>query len=220
MQPNDKKRRMLVIAGVAAIVLLFGWLVWMLVKDTGKVKAEVVVVPSDATLTINGQAARAGTIAFTPGKYKLTVSRQHFGSVSKELDTSKVKPGVPFYLIAEPNTPEAESYMAQHPEEVALLETASGAEFTASQELLLEKYPYLPDFPYRAIDYRIDYEVDKNKNITLIATLNVVSPPDQTSAYQKEIDQYKAEVVEFLKSKGVDLNKVPVTYVIASDENV
>ena len=213
---SDQNRKARVVIAVVAGLLVFGWMVWLIAKDAGRVKLEIIVFPSDATLTIDGKKEKPGKIAVTKGEHTLKATRQYFGDVTKKINTNDLDLTQPVFVATDPNTRSAAEYLSAHPEEESLLERVRGSEFVESQDSLIRKYKFLSVLPHEAIDYSIRYEVSSDRSVAdrsvvLIVTLHLVSSPGETG-YQEEVGLYKKEALDYLKLNGADTTKTPVVF--------
>lgn len=213
MQPEHQNRRLLIIG----IVLLFGiaFLVWYFTSGGGaKIKTEIYVAPSDSTVTMDGKPIKAGPVSIKKGKHTFTASRQYFESVTKNIDTASLTGTKTIYLGLRPNDPRGQAFLDAHPEEMMRYERISGAEFSALQDKLMKDYPITTQLPYQTVDYKIDYDVSKDKqDIVFLVKFfmpNALTPG--SNLYNKELLRLKAEALKYLKDNGVDTNKAKITF--------
>lgn len=212
MQPE--KRRILLIVGS---VLLFLGILALLIYALGpgqKKTIEIFVVPTDSKVTIDGQPVAAGEIRLRSGTYTFSASRQYFESVTKKINLDDLGPGKKIvYLALYPNSPEGQAYLDSHPDELALYERVAGAEFSALQSKILEQYPVTRELPHQTLDYKIDYDITKDREIVFLITFY---PPLALGAgsepYKEFLLYQKKQALDYLKDNGVNTSKVKITY--------
>jgi hypothetical protein len=212
MQPT-KRNKILLIAGLILFVG-FIFLLWFFQVGPGqKVTIDVFVVPSDAKVTVDGQPSSSTKVTLSKGTHTFKATRQYFETVTQEVDTNNVGASNTVYLALYPNSPEGEAFLAAHPDEQLRYERVSGAEFSALQEKLLDEYPVTTKLPYQTIDFKIDYDVTKKKDVMFMVTF---FPPEAVTPgsdlYKKELLRSKASALEYLESQGVDVDSVEITY--------
>lgn len=198
----------IIISAVITLSLLIALMLLLFrTSSFGGITVEVIVVPTDSTLTIDGEVAQPGKITLSPGKHTLKATREHFGDVVKEIDTDTVDPSTPIYLMPHPDTPEAIEYLKNDPSEQQLRERGAGQEFTQTQQRLLQDYPILTNLPYQTIDYKIDYQVAESGDVQFTITLyppNAITPG--TTEYKTQLRSFVASALEYMEDNEVDTN--------------
>jgi hypothetical protein len=66
--------------------------------------------------------------------------------------------------------------------------------------------------PRNTLDYILDYHVNDDNTITLDVTLNAIANPANTAAYKAELEEYKQDAIDYMKSVGVDFDKTKIIY--------
>jgi hypothetical protein len=208
----EKKKRLLIVGGIVAAAVLTLVLL-LLGGGTGKtVTVEVLVVPSDASLTINGKSAKAGNLRLTEGQHTLKATRQHFGAAVKKIDTKKIDPDQPIYLTLDGSSPEAQAYMQAHPEEQALFERAIGVEIVNNETAILDSYPVVNQLPYETIDFLIDYTVSEENEVLFTVTLYPVAAVPDSDEYKQQLQDYKQQALQYLQKQGVNTSKANIVF--------
>jgi hypothetical protein len=208
-----RNKKALVVAGGAAMILLLMVILSSLGgRLGGSVTVEIIVVPTDATLTIDGEPTTPGTVSLNPGQHTLRATREFFGDAVKEIDTESLDTSQPIYLTLDSNTPEAERYMIDNPDEQLLRERAFGQEFSNTSQSILERYPVTKDLPYTTVDYRIDYEVTESKDVRFIVTLYPVATQPGSDLYKRQLNQFKQSALNYLSDKGVDIDTADIVF--------
>jgi hypothetical protein len=206
---TNRKRLVIIIAIISAILFL---VLSIILTAKEEVAIEVFVVPSDSQVTMDGKPINAGQISVSPGEHKFAATRQHFGSVEKEINTRELDSRT-VYLALYPNTPEGEAFLESNPDERLRYERISGAEFSALQNKLLSDYPITTKLPYQTLDYKIDYDVTKEKEVVFLVNFYIpqaLTPGSE--AYKQELQRLKTEVISYLESEGVDTSKTKIEY--------
>jgi hypothetical protein len=212
MQPENQNKKLLLVG--AAILFSAAVLVWYFTTVGAKVKTEIYVVPSDTTVTMDGKPIKTGQASISKGKHVFKGTRQYFGDVTKNIDTATLTGKKTIYLALAPNDPRGDAFLDAHPEERARYERVSGAEFSALQERLINNFPVISRLPYQTVDYKIDYDVTKDKqNIVFLVRIfmpNALTPG--TELYDKELLRLKKEALGYLERNAVDTKKATITF--------
>ncbi|HET7320844.1 MAG TPA: hypothetical protein VFI84_04675 [Candidatus Saccharimonadales bacterium] len=209
-QRNTKR---LIIALVTCVLLAAGWFGANYANHHGKTKVTVYAVPSDSTVKLNGSPIGTGVIYLKPGHYTFEASRQDFGSVKSSIDVQQNGRPQTIYLLPIPNTAAAIEFLNQHPEIQQQRERLGGVNSESNQTALAQKYPIISKLPAYTAHYRIDYSLDSKQQISFAVTLYAISNnPNQYQQYVQQLQQYKAEALQFLTSNGIDTSKVLITY--------
>ena len=77
--------------------------------------------------------------------------------------------------------------------------------------------PLVGALPADSLDYRLDFDVNSSTGqVTYHAQLNIYNKypndPGYTARYRQDLARYKQEVLDFIRSKGKDPNKLNVTW--------
>lgn len=213
MHKSQKNRIALWILGVLAV----GFVVWniiLLISRIGLVGVDIIAIPNDSKITMNGKSIKSGKIYLKPGTYDFTASRQYFTTIKKKLDTNNMLvPGV-LYLQPRPDSQEALDFLEAHPEIQRQREAASGAESDGIQQKLLEKNPGITSLPYENAHYKIDYLIDDSYNLSYTITLlAIINGPQDYARYKTQLIEYKKEALNYLENKGLDTKKAKITFI-------
>jgi len=210
-ETNAQARRWLILTAVLAIAFI-GWGVYGSIRHHGLIKVDVLVVPDDSTLKLDGRKIKAGSVYLQPGEHKLVASRQLFDDDIVTIDTGEITKNDKIYLLPKAVGAAAKQWLADHPKVQAERESAGGAEAAREHDLLLKKYPFLADLPHENSHYKVDYGVDANNKLSLQVTLyGILNGPDDYARYQNELKQNKAEAQAYLKKQRVP-DSVPVSF--------
>lgn len=215
--PKKVKYTIIIILAAITIIVAIG-LFATLTRST-KVTIEILTVPSDAQLTINGAAATPGRHTLEKGTYTLEASREFFGTVTREINTDNINTDQPLYLVLDINTPEAEQYFIDHDSESMLLEAARGQEYNDNQQKILETYPNITLLPYNTPDYEISYTVEDDATVVFVIT---IYPPNAlqagTNLYNQHIEEVKnAARLKLGELLEIDTQAANITYNIYNE---
>jgi hypothetical protein len=182
----------------------------------GLVKINVVVLPSDSKLQVDGTTKKAGGVYVKPGAHKLTAIRQYFDEVTKQIDTSSLKPGEIIYLLPGVSSAEAKQWLIDHPAVQQQREAVGSQEADQQQLLLSSKYPILDLLPQETSHYKIDYSLSSDNKLEF--TINLfgdINGANGYTQYQQDLIQYKNEALKYLKDHGVIPQDYEITYIPA-----
>jgi hypothetical protein len=215
---NPAQKRVVMFGGAALVIILIS--VGILASlNSGKVRVEVVVLPDDSSITLDGQPAKAGNMQLTKGEHTFTASRQDFTTINKKINTNDLDPDNPkIYLMPRPDSEAAVQWLLDHPEVQEKREAAGGAEAEAKQQLITERYPIVNTLPYETLDYVIGYDVDANNEISFAISIDPLSTPDQGEYYKEELRRYRDEALQYMRSQGVDTKTAKITVTPNPDE--
>jgi hypothetical protein len=211
MQRNRLGRLLLVI--LFLIILVAGWQTILYLQHRGKVPVNIVVLPDDSDLKIDGAKAKPGKIYLTPGTHHLEARRNDFDPASKTIDTHDIPPGDTVYLLPGANSQPAKDYLLQHPDIQRLREAVGGIEAEKARAALLKKYPVIGDLPHETLHFKIDYSLDSNQALSFtITTYAIINGPSDYASYLSQTKDYRQEALNYLKDKGVDTTKYDISY--------
>lgn len=197
----------LVLAALAALVAL------TTLGTLNKVKVEVVAIPEDSSITLDGEPIDAGVVSLEPGTHTLTASREFFTEVSVTVHTDDIVPSEPIYLLPIPSTPEAFQLLEDNPELQQRREAAGAIQAEQKKRSIESRYPYIGELPHTTIDYKVDYGFDDEDQIFIEVTLYppaAVTPG--TDLYRQQLQQFKDDALGYLESIGVDTDQTEITF--------
>lgn len=210
---NRQNTRRLVVVLVLIIMGVVGLFGANYAGHYGKIKVTVHAIPDDSNITLNGSPVKEGAVFLKPGHYTFKATRKDFGPVQNTIDVHKKDRPQTIYLLPTPDTAAAIEFLRQHPEIQQQRERQGGVNSAATQTSLTKKYPILLKLPAYTSHYRIDYSLDSQQKISFAITLYaIVNNPNQYQQYLQQLQQYKAEALQFLNSNGIATNTVPITY--------
>jgi len=212
MQPQPANKKLFIIGGVIVGVLLIVAMIVGFMKSANTT-VDLIVLPQDSKVTIDGQPSHAGTVSLKPGKHTLKATRQYFTDAKKDVDTENLSDGDKVYLMPSPDSAEAVQYLAEHPDIQEQREEAGSKEADAINQSINDKFPIVNNLPYETTDYVVNYSLnDTNTVISLQVTLKPISTPDDPTDYKDELTTYKQEAIDWMKSQNMDSSKAKITY--------
>ncbi len=150
-----KLNRLLVLGGSVAFVIVVT-LILLLSSGSSNGNLEVLVIPSPAKLTLDNKSIKVGKQEVSPGKHTIKANMAGFSSSSRTVTVGSSLTTV--RIILTPNSAAGRKYMADHPEEQALIEQYDGQNFQDENDQGLANNPIAAELPHVASDksYRVD----------------------------------------------------------------
>lgn len=211
---KTKLGRYVIIAFIVLFAGLLGWGSINYIRHHGQTKIKLIAVPHDASVTIDGVPSKEGIIYLKQGSHTLTAKRQYFEDTSKTVNTQDLKNGQIIYLLPPAVSAEALSYLKAHPDIQREREAGGGAEDQEIQSQVTKKYPFISQLPYSNSHFRVDYALGpNNKDISLTITIYaIINGPRDYPRYQQQLQQFKGEALEYLRSINIDPSSYKITY--------
>jgi hypothetical protein len=161
------------------------------------------VIPSDATITVDGKPAKTNKLTLTPGNHTVAASRADFKTKTV---TVNIKPNGEqtenFVLNA--TSPEAlAKWQAEHPDQIQESEGVAGAEANAQGAVITQNNPLIQLLPYVGADYRIDFGVSQkhaNDQTAVAIYITAATPAAKTHA------------LDWIKAQGYDPGSLEIIY--------
>lgn len=205
------RKQIIIAASAFTGLILLGIILWFFLRYD-KVEIKVDVTPSDSTFTIDDKPAQAGTIWIEKGSHTLKATRKEFDDAVLTINTDQIDSSKVIYLHPKPASDAAFEWLIQNPDEQLKREEAGAVEATEKQKELLALYPVLTELPRETLDYKIEYSNPELNVIEFGITLYPISPKsERPNSYKEELQQYKKDALDFLKSKGVDVSRAKIT---------
>lgn len=161
MDQSVRNRRRLIsaIAGLAALFVVA--LLWVGSTRIGRIEVQVVSVPPDARIYVDGKRMLFDTFFVEPGVVTIRAEKEGFKTTEKKVDftrsTSETENRVPIFLSAE-----SEEAIAWSQNNQALYQEAEGIAGAIAQqdgEAFRNANPIINLLPYADFTYRIDYGI-------------------------------------------------------------
>lgn len=217
---TPKQRRLILMIGGGIFALLIAMILFTTVPKIGKAELDIVVAPSEATLTIDGQKANPGKNYVTPGEHTLTVSLTPFEDVSKKVNTNNLKVGDQIFMYPkiDASTDAAKKWFEQHPEAGYQLNALGAKENAVITKQINEDFRLLKELPHETATFIVNYSLNEAHNEV---TYNVTLLPyllENRPGYKEQLLEYKAQAEKWLTSNGVDLTKTKATFTPNPDD--
>lgn len=196
------KKRLVVVAGLPAGVLLAVWLYAVVVHKTPNV--DVITAPDAAMLTIDGQpTSKTKLFYLKPGKHTITASMDGFTSDSQTVQVGNS--GVTkVSLLLNPNSTAGYDYLQANPAEELQREAMGGQKFLQQNNAITSRVPLISSLPFIDQEFRVDYGVS-------------LQHPNDPTAVAIYITYYseaaKQQALSWIRFKGYDPSKLEIVYV-------
>jgi hypothetical protein len=210
---NSRKFKTIRYFMVALVVVFLVWQLFVYFQHRGQTGVVITAIPDDSSLTIDGSPARFGRVYLAQGSHKLVASRTYFDDDVKTVDTADITKNQTIYMLPAANSAAAKAYLLQNPDIQKKREAAGGVESERVQAVLLKKYPILSKLPHETLDYKIDYSLGSNQNLSLnITTYGIINGPADYTQYVQQTKAYRQEALDFLKQNGISPDTYPLSY--------
>ncbi|HSW66025.1 MAG TPA: hypothetical protein VLI54_02720 [Bacillota bacterium] len=210
MEP--KQKRLLLITG-GAVFGLFILIAFVSLLAGHSITVNVVAIPEDSSISLDGKTIKAGKVRMSRGEHTLTATRQFFDKATRKINTADIDTAQPLYILPIPKSPSAIDYLTKNPKVQQQRESAGGIISIQNQQIITKKYPIVGNLPYKTLDFRIDYSLDDEYNLSLtITTFPIAVQSEDAARYNADVSRYKQEALAYLQSQKVDTSKVSITY--------
>lgn len=179
MFQNVTTRNRIILVVIITVILLLGfgaYSVYMSIQRAGKLAVELVVVPSDAKIEMNGQQVNANGLYAAPGDYVFSASKEGFKKMETHIHIADGLPNT-VTLPLEPESNEAKEWVSKNQDQYASLEGAAGKAANEQGEVVSEKNPVIQVLPYKNLLYTIGYKNDLSDPTgkSIIVTIDAIS---------------------------------------------
>ncbi len=144
---------------VVLLIGLLGYGAYIAISRAGKEPVKVYLVPSDATLTANGERLGPGTVYLAPGKYDVKGSKEGFREFSTQVTIGKPNQSE-IDIALQPVSEEAKKWAAQHQDLYLAYEGRAGGRANQEGEEFSKKNPITSKLPVNNFLYSIGYRSD------------------------------------------------------------
>jgi hypothetical protein len=211
---TPKQRKIILLIGGTIFALLIVMVLFNTVPKIGKAELDIVVAPSEATFTIDGQKASSGKNYVTPGEHTLTVSLAPFEDVTKKVNTKDLKAGEQIFMYPkiDASTEAARKWFQDHPKAGDELNALGAKENAVVTARINKDLPLVKDLPHESSTFIIGYSLNEDNTeisyqVTLLPYLLTNRP-----GYKEQLLEYKAQAETWLKNRGVDIATAKITY--------
>lgn len=205
----NSRKKIVIFVAILLVTILVG--VVLLMMNNNKVEVEIGVTPKDSYLTLDGKQISPGKYKIEKGEHTLFAKHEFFEDATLVFNTNNTDTSRPIYIAPFPGSPEAEEWLNTHNEDMQIWQIITGRKFDEQQEIADSRYPILKYLPHSTIDWKIDYVLNEGGSATFTITTFPYSDPG-TADFDKQVETFNAEALEFLKNNGVDIEKEDIAY--------
>jgi hypothetical protein len=183
-------KRTIITTVVLFIVILFIWTAVILIGRIGKIATTIAVVPSDATVTIDGKKIGSGKQWIPAGTYNLVVQKDGFGTKKKTINITDAKQQNVTAVSLTPQSDDAKEWAREHEKDYSENERFGAIEANAEGKYFSELNPITTKLPFTDPYYTIGYTPTNDNSVDL--TIATESP------------RYRFYAVEKIRELGYD----------------
>lgn len=178
-------KKWLLALGTLIVVGLIGYGLYLSISRAGKEAVNVYVIPSDSTVTVNGQPISPGTAYLRAGTYTIEASRGGFSRYKEEitiLPNNKKDIDIALYGVSD----KAKEWEKKNEKLYLEREGRGGKRATAYGEAFQNVNPITKDLPYKNIIFSIGYHLDPEDPTNQSIILDIDAGPGyRNGALQK-----------------------------------
>ena len=186
----QQHKRKVIIATLLLVAVILIWTAVILVGRIGKVATTFAIVPSDATITINGNRIGSGSQWIAAGKYEVIVQKDGFASTKKTINITEAKEQNVVAASLKAESDEAKKWAENHQQEYSKNEKYGAIEANNEGEYFSQTNPITTKLPFVDPYYTISYTPSENDSVDL--TISTPSP------------RYRFYAVEKIRELGYD----------------
>jgi len=165
-----------IIALTVLLVGLIGYSLYISTTRAGKEPVEVYAVPSDTTITANGQPISRGTAYLLPGTYTIEAKRGGFADYKDTITVTESNKQV-IDIALEGVSESALQWVKDNQKLYLEREGRGGTRAQEKGELFTQANPITSKLPYRNILYTIGYKLDPSDPNEMSITLEIDAGP-------------------------------------------
>lgn len=152
-------KKIIIIVSVLCL-LGIGYGIITVATRAGKEPVKILVLPQDAVVAIEGEAAKNGqTIYLEPGEYLVTAERSGFSDYSEVYSVIEAQDNIIDFALT-PNSEEGSNYIRDNQSLYLEFEDRSGTRAREEGEEFADKNPIILDLPYESFFFTIGYRID------------------------------------------------------------
>lgn len=195
-EPFIQKHRQQIVATIAALfAIIIIWAIAIYVGRIGKTPLVVSLVPSDATVIIDGQRHGNGTLWLNDGTYQMTIEKEGFETQKKSVLVTNQKKQNVAAVSLQPKSDEAKKWAEKHQNDYTKNEQYGAIEARTNGEYFTDKNPITTKLPFKDPYFTIGYRTEKDDSITI----TVVTPSPRYRFYAVEqIRQWGYDPTDFV----------------------
>lgn len=182
-EPFIQKHRQRIIISVALLfAIIIIWAIAIYVGRIGKTPLVVSLVPSDATVIIDGQRHGNGTLWLADGTYQIAVEKEGFETQKKSILVTNKKEQNVAAVSLNPKSDDAKKWAEKHQNDYTKNEQYGAIEARSNGEYFTNKNPITAKLPFKDPYFTIGYRTEKDDSITI----TVVTPSPRYRFYAIE----------------------------------
>lgn len=183
---------------VLVVVGIVGYTIYSTSTRAGKTKVDIVVVPKDAAIKVNG-TPMTPPLYLTPGDYTISASKEGFATLEKSKTITNKETTLTMPLNAESD--EANKWAEQNQEQYLTLEGIAGRLATKEGEEVSTKNPVIQVLPFSNYIYTIGYKNDPSdpSGESIIVTIDT-------------IEGYRNAAVQKIRELGFDPSQLKIEF--------
>jgi len=164
---------------------------------------EILVAPRGASLKLDGKGIKSGKMRVKIGSHTIVAAMSGFAGQTKKVQVGTK--GQFVGIILQPNSTSTSDWYKNHLDDFSIVQTINNRSFDQANSQLLESNPLLTKLPHigPALSYRVDYGVPSDASKT--------GEPAIYIRFRTEQDKQAA--LQWIKSQGIDPNKLDIVYV-------
>lgn len=195
------KYYLILLPAALIIILIIGLVVSQQIDRSGKIPIEIVALPEDTTVEIDGDIYKDGKIYVKPGKYTIYGHRGGFDSIRYNINIVDENQKVFVLLGPSDASTEAQEWYEKNADKYTQAELDAGEQETSDSKTLLEKNPIINKLPISNYLYSIGYKIDPSDETesTIIITVN-------------SSEQYRSAAIRKLNSLGYDIGDYKIIF--------
>ena len=164
--------------------------------NQGKIKVEILAVPSYATTTIDGETVKKSTVYLSPGVYTFETKQEGFETQKRSIKIDQTERTVTMALV--PISEQADKWAKDNQNAYLKAEGAEGEEADAEGQALIAKNPIIQNLPYTDPLYNINYgTVPGSDTVYILIDAETPSPVARQAAVER-IRSWGYEPTEYI----------------------
>lgn len=166
----QRNKRRIIIGSVLFISILMIWSAIVITGRIGKTATTISVVPSDATITLNGKRVGNGNQWITAGTYELSITKDGFSPDKRSVKISEEKEQNVIVSSLVAKSDEAKKWAEDNQKKYQDNEKYGAIAARVEGAYFAEKNPITTKLPFTDPYYTISYTPTKNGDVDLVIT--------------------------------------------------
>lgn len=149
------RQRIFIIIGIVMAVI-FGWLIFVAISNTGKGMVKTQRAPSTMTFSIDGKKTKAMDLRLTKGEHTLKGTAPNFKEVTQKI-TVKAGETQEIVFTLPPADFIGETWLNEHPDEAALYSVEGSRTFDENSAAMTDNNPIIFRLPMYGPGWTVTY---------------------------------------------------------------